>query len=125
MLYQTALELTVLAHFLFILFVLFGALFTRGRPLLSRLHWISRSYGVLVEVFNWYCPLTLLEWRLRRELGSEAYKAGFIEHHLRQLIYWDVPQWALVVGAGVVVGVNAWIYANRTLPPRPKQSRSE
>ena len=125
MLGRAALELTVLVHFLFILFVIFGALFTHKRALLRWLHWTSLSYGLLVELFNWYCPLTLLEWRLRQELGSEAYKVGFIEYHVRRLIHWDVPQSALVVGAIVVVGVNAWIYAHRTLPQRPKQSRSD
>ena len=43
------------------------------------------------------CPLTTLEMWLRRQGGGEAYSGSFIEHWMRELLYWDWPAWAFVV----------------------------
>jgi hypothetical protein len=67
----------------------------------------------LIEVFNWYCPLTLLEQRLRLAAGTRAYERSFLVHYLERLIYWDVPQWLLIVGAAGVVLANLVFYGWR------------
>lgn len=110
MLYRWAADLTVLLHFCFILFVIFGALLVPRFPKLRYIHWLSLAYGLLVEVFNWYCPLTLLEQRLRRASGQGAYERSFVVHYLDRWIYWDVPQWVLIVGAAAVVVANVVFY---------------
>lgn len=111
MLYRWAADLTVLLHFLFILFVLFGAALVARWPRLKLLHWTALAYGLLVEVFNWYCPLTRLEQWLRRAGGQQAYERSFLVHYLETLIYWDVPQWVLIAGAAVVLVANVAYYA--------------
>ena len=108
--YGWAADATVLLHFLFILFVIFGALVALRRPNLKYVHWAALTYAVLIEVFNWYCPLTLLEQRLRRAAGVGLYERSFLVHYLERLIYWDVPQWALIAGVLVVVLVNLALY---------------
>jgi hypothetical protein len=87
---------SVFLHFVFVVFVIFGALLVGKHPRLRYPHWTSLSYGLLVEVFNWYCPLTLLEQYLRARAGRGAYERSFLVHYLDQLIYWDVPQWVLL-----------------------------
>lgn len=110
MFYGWAADTTVLLHFLFILFVIFGALLVLRRPNLKYVHWAALAYALLIEVFNWYCPLTLLEQRLRRAAGAGAYERSFLVHYLERLIYWDVPQWILISGAVGVVFANLTFY---------------
>jgi hypothetical protein len=109
-LYRFAADATVFLHLAFIGFVIFGAFLVSKHPRLKYAHWTALSYGLLVEVFNWYCPLTLLEQHLRSRLGRGAYERSFIAHYLDQLIYWDVPQWVLITGAAVVAALNAGFY---------------
>src|ERR1700722_3714514 len=59
-------------HALFILWVIFGTLLTRSRPLLRWLHIASLLWGILTEVLPWPCPLTLLENWLRRPCRNRA-----------------------------------------------------
>ena len=58
-------------HALFILWVVFGALLTRSRPVLRWLHIISLVWGIFTELLPWPCPLTLLEncWKPKPELS--------------------------------------------------------
>ena len=108
--YRWAADLTVLLHFLFIVFVIFGAVLVARLPKLKPVHWAALAYGLLVEVFNWYCPLTQLEQWLRQASGQQAYERSFLVHYLDALIYWDVPQWVLIAGAIAVVSANVAVY---------------
>ena len=54
-------EFCSLLHALYILWVVFGALLTRSRPMLRWLHVASLVWGILTELLPWPCPLTLLE----------------------------------------------------------------
>jgi len=51
------------------------------------LHIPCVAWGVLVELFGWFCPLTPLENLLRDKAGTGGYETGFIEHYLTALIY--------------------------------------
>ena len=48
-------------HLLFILWIVFGAAFTRRRPVLQWLHLGSLVWGILIEILPWTCPLTWAE----------------------------------------------------------------
>ena len=113
MIYGWLADLTVLLHFLFILFVIFGALLAAGNPKLTYLHWATLVYALLIEIFSWYCPLTLLEQRLRLAAGAGAYERSFLAHYLERLIYWDVAQWVLIAGAVGLVLANLVFYCWR------------
>lgn len=110
MAYRLAIDALVVTHFLFILFVIFGAVVAWKRPLLRWMHWAALFYGLLIETFAWYCPLTLLEIELRRRGGLSYSSDSFIGRYLKQIIYLDVPQGALFAAAAVVVIVNAGVY---------------
>src|SRR3989304_10376805 len=104
--YEIAATLTALAHFAFLAFVVLGAFRGRRSRPWRYLHWASMTYGILVEVFYWYCPLTYVEQYLRRRAGRGSFEEPFIAHYLNQLIYLQVPQWRLIAAAVVVLGVN-------------------
>lgn len=100
-------------HLVFILWVIFGALCTRGRPLLRRLHIASMVWGMVIEIFPWTCPLTWAENWLEARAGIAPYQGGFLLHYLDALVYPNVPPALLTVAAGVVVAVNVAIYWRR------------
>jgi hypothetical protein len=109
-LYEAAADLTATIHLLFILFVIFGAILGR-RSLRWRLgHLACMAYGVLIEIFYWYCPLTYIEQFLRSKSGRGMYQEPFIEHYLNKMIYLDVPQWSLIATAALVLLINVGLY---------------
>ena len=110
MIYEFAAGLTAVAHLAFIVFVIFGALLGRRSRAWRALHLASMAYGVLVEIFYWYCPLTYLEQYLRTKSGKGSYQDAFIAHYLNKLVYLDVPQWSLILAAAIVLAINLGLY---------------
>jgi len=112
-LYSIAAAGVLVLHLLFILWVVFGALFTRRRPLLRWFHIASLIYGVLLEILDWSCPLTPMENWLWDRAGAPTYQGGFLLHYLDALIYPDVPPSLLVLCAVAVCLFNLGVYAVR------------
>lgn len=117
--YSTAVIIVLGLHLAFILWVIFGALFTRRRPLLRRLHVASLAWGLLIEIFPWTCPLTFAENWLEQRAGIIPYKGGFLLHYLDALVYPEVPPQLLVVTAAVVAAANIVVYWRRWRRPAP------
>ena len=110
MIYEIAADLTALVHLTFIAFVIFGAFLGYRSRAWKFLHLTAMGYGVLIEVFYWYCPLTYLEQYLRTKAGKGEFQEAFIAHYLNQIVYLDVPQWSLIAAAAVVLAVNLGLY---------------
>lgn len=109
--FYIALAVTVLLlHTLFILWVIFGALVTRNRPVLRGLHVASLIWGILTELTALPCPLTLLENWLEAKAGVEPYQGGFLLHYLDRLVYPDISVLLLVTVGVLVCAVNLAIY---------------
>ena len=105
-------NLIVIIHFLFILFVLFGALFVLRWPRMIWLHIPAVVWGVLVEFMGWYCPLTPWENDLRRLAGEAIYETDFVAEYLMPLIYPAQLTHQLQILFGVlVILINLTIYA--------------
>jgi len=100
----------LLLHILFILWVIFGALVTRNRPVLRALHVASLIWGILTELTAWPCPLTLLENWLEARAGVEPYQGGFLLHYLDRLVYPDISITVLVTVGMLVCMVNLALY---------------
>ena len=100
-------------HAVYIAWVIFGALFTRGRPRLAVLHVATLVYGMIVEIFGFRCPLTALETWLEVRGNVQAYRGAFLLHYLDALVYPDIPPNLLVAGAVAVCIMNLGIYARR------------
>lgn len=100
----------MVAHFLFVLFVILGALAVLWRPWIAWLHVPSALYGATLEFIGWVCPLTPVEQGLRRLAGQGGYEGGFIEHYIGGLLYpgnWH--EISLYLGIGVVA-INVILY---------------
>jgi hypothetical protein len=103
----------LLLHALFILWVIFGALQTRSRPLLRRLHVASLLWGILTEVLPWPCPLTLLENWLEGRAGIEPYQGGFLLHYLDKLVYPNISANFLTIAGVIVCAANLAFYTRQ------------
>jgi hypothetical protein len=115
----TALAEAVLAvHLSWIVFVIIGTLWTRGRRVLAGIHIASLIWGVIVEAGPWPCPLTLLEQYLETKASVDPYQEGFLLHYLDAIVYPDIPAWVLIASGIAVCVVNVAIYARRFLRTR-------
>jgi hypothetical protein len=106
-----ALVLTI--HLVWILWVIVGAFFTRGRPWLTALHLASLAWGVIVDAGPWPCPLTMLEQWLEAKAGMPVYHGSFMVHYLDAIVYPNVPVSVIIGGAIAVCCANILIYAYR------------
>lgn len=113
MIYRWLTDLAVTAHFAFLVFVIAGGLGTRRHRWLAVPHLAAVAWAVYVEATpGLVCPLTPLENYFASRAGLAGYEGSFIEHYLVPFIYPDglTPGWQLGL-AGLVVGVNAAVYA--------------
>jgi Protein of Unknown function (DUF2784) len=112
-LYSALAIVVLILHALFIVWVVFGALLTRGRLTLRWLHVVSLVWGVLTEVLPWPCPLTLLENWLESRAGVQPYEGGFLLHYLDKLVYPNIPAGVLTAAGVVVCALNLAFYARQ------------
>jgi hypothetical protein len=112
--YQTLTVVVLAVHVLWILWAIFGVLFTRRRRLLRALHITSLVYSVLIDILPWPpCPLTVLEQWLEDRAGIVSYHEPFLVHYLDALVYPNVPV-RLLVGCAVAVCLfNLVVYVFR------------
>jgi hypothetical protein len=107
-----AADAVVVVHLLFILFAVLGGLLVWRWRGLVWLHVPAALWGVLVELMNWPCPLTPLEYGLRVAAGQAGYSGGFVEHYLLPIIYPAGLTPQIQIGLGVfVLLLNMLIYS--------------
>jgi hypothetical protein len=98
---------------MWILWVIFGALLTRGHPRLAWFHIASLVYSVVIDAGPWPCPLTALEQIFQAKAGMTPYRQGCIVHYLDALVYPDVPEAVVTWGVVAAFVVNAGVYVVR------------
>lgn len=107
--------LVLAIHLAWILFVIFGALWTRGRPWLTGFHLASLVWGIVVEVGPWPCPVTLLEQHLETLAGMQSYTGSFLVHYLDAIVYPNLPVWLIIACGVAVCCANLLVYAFRLI----------
>lgn len=109
---QAAAAAILVVHLAWILWAIFGALFTRGRPFLTAFHVASLIWGIIVEIGPWPCPLTLAEQFF------DPYQGGFLVHYLDAIVYPNVPESVLVYAGVGVCAFNLLVYVRRFVKQR-------
>jgi hypothetical protein len=112
-LYSVLATFVLFLHALFILWVVFGALVTRLRPVLRWLHIASLVWGILTELLPWPCPLTLLENWLESRARVQPYQGGFLLHYLDKLVYPDISATVLTVAGVIICVLNLALYGRQ------------
>ncbi|MBW2195574.1 MAG: DUF2784 domain-containing protein [Deltaproteobacteria bacterium] len=109
--YRTLGDFVLIAHFAFVVFVVFGALMVLKWPRLAWIHIPSALWAAVVECAGWLCPLTPLEHWLRVKAGMSVEKLGFVEQYLLPLLYPTPLTRPIQITLGaIVLGVNGLIY---------------
>jgi hypothetical protein len=111
MLYRVLADIVLIAHFCFVLFVIFGGLLVLWRRRIIWLHLPAVVWGVLIELLLIGCPLTTFENHLRALGGEAGYEpGGFIEHFFSSLLYWQLtPQNQIMLGV-LLIAFNSIVY---------------
>ena len=105
-------DLVVVAHFLFVVFVVLGGLLVLRWPRVAYLHIPAAVWGAAIEFAGWTCPLTPLENWLRRQAGGASYSGGFVEHYILPVLYPSALTRDLQLILGfLVIAFNVAIYA--------------
>ena len=85
--YEFLATLTLIIHFLFIIFVIFGGLLFFIKAWTLYFHVPAFIYGAYVEFTQRICPLTYLENYLLTKANLATYSTTFIQNYLYAIIY--------------------------------------
>jgi hypothetical protein len=85
--YELAANLTLIVHFAFILFVVFGALLFFVATKIIFIHFPALIWGSYIELTNSICPLTYLENWFLHKANLTTYSEGFIQNYLVPIVY--------------------------------------
>ena len=85
--YEFLATLTLITHFLFIIFVIFGGLLFFVKRWILFFHIPAFIYGVYVELTQSICPLTYLENYFLTKANLASYSTSFIQKYLYTIIY--------------------------------------
>lgn len=105
--YLLAADAVLIAHVLFVAFVVIGLLLialggTLSWPWVRNrtfriLHLLAIGIVVLQAWIGAICPLTTLEMALRERAGDAVYEGSFISHWLNAILYYQAPAWVFIV----------------------------
>lgn len=114
MIYKILADTVVLIHFLWIVFLILGALWGRRSRTVKVLHISGLVFAVFIQVFDIYCPLTYLEvWLRAAHDPALSYTGSFIVHYIEKLVYIELSSKAIFVLSILLCGFNGWVYLRR------------
>lgn len=114
MLYDVLADAVVFVHFLWILFLIFGALIGRRYRGVKRFHIAGLLFAITIQVFGWYCPITYLEvWLRRLHKPGEAYSGSFIIHYMEKFVYIELSSGIIFILTLFLVVFSIIVYLYR------------
>ena len=110
--HELAADIILIIHFLFILFVIFGALLFFVAKKIVFIHIPAIIWGSYIELTHSICPLTYLENWLLQKANLTTYSEGFIQYYLVPIVYPTnlTKDIQIYLGIGLIV-INILIYA--------------
>lgn len=112
-------DVVLIAHFLYVLFVVTGLLLIWIGGFMEwqwvKLFWFrvihlaSIAFVAIISLFNIPCPLTILEMNLRISGGADFHSQRFIQHWLHKILFYEAPDVVftiLYVSFAVLVGIS-------------------
>ena len=107
--YRLLADLTMLVHFTFLAFVVFGGFLAWNWPRVIWSHLLTAAWGFATILFSIRCPLTDVEdWARTRAGEAKLTGTGFIDHYIEGVLY---PQeyTRLIQAAAAVVVLGSWL----------------
>ena len=109
--YELAADLTLIVHFAFIIFVVFGALLFFVSTKIIYVHVPALIWGIYIELTHSICPLTHLENWFLQKADLKTYSEGFIQNYLVPIVYpKNLTEDSQIYFAIVTVVINSIIY---------------
>jgi hypothetical protein len=110
--YELLATLTLIIHFLFIIFVIFGGLLFFVKAWSLYFHIPAFIYGVYIEFTQRICPLTYLENYFLTKANLATYSTSFIQNYLYAIIYPINLTKQIQISLGIIlIIINLIIYA--------------
>jgi len=102
-LYSFMADAILVIHFAFVVFIVFGLMLILI-GLLARWSWVRNptfriahlaavGFVVIQAWLGQLCPLTIWENELRRRAGQLGYTETFVEHWLRDILFYQAAPW--------------------------------
>ncbi len=113
MIYRILADLTLIVHFIWILFLILGFIFALTRSKIALLHMTGLLFALILNLMGWYCPLTYLEnYLYALNDPRSTYSGSFIINYLQQIVYLDLPgQYIRIVGISfAVLYISIYVY---------------
>ena len=126
-----AADLLALFHLGYVLFVVVGQVlilagwalawsWTRN-PWFRWLHLGAIGLVVAETVLGMYCPLTVMEARLRHSAGEVGYGESFVGYWVGRVLYYDAPLWLFHLVYLAFAVLVLWTFLR--YPPRRRRQR--
>ena len=120
--YRIAADMTVTLHLAYVAFVVLGLVailagyFRRWGWVRSRwFRGIHLAMILIVVVEAWaggVCPLTRLEYALRKRAGQATYSGSFVANAVHDLLFFELPEWGFTIiytAFGSLVLLTFWL----------------
>lgn len=114
MLYKISADIVVLIHFLWIVFLFLGAFWGIKNVVVKIFHLSGLVFALIIQVFDWFCPLTHLEvWLRSRHDLALTYTGSFIVHYVERTVYIELSRTLILVLTLILCGLNMWLYLRK------------
>jgi len=111
MVYKVLADIVVCVHFLWILFLIFGVFWGIRNQKVKVIHISALAFAIVIQVLNWYCPLTHLEaWLRAKHDPTLSYTGSFITHYVEKIVYLELPPSLILVLSIFLGGISSWLY---------------
>lgn len=107
-------EIVLVIHFLWIIFMIFGFfihilsffnLKFRNFFLLRSVHLLGIIYVSILAILDKYCPLTILEYNLRKKFDPTLQQPdSFIIYHLERIVYPEINP-KIIIYTTLMIGI--------------------
>jgi hypothetical protein len=112
--YKILADIVVLTHFLWIVFLFFGAFWGAKNKTVKVFHVVGLVFALIIQIFDWYCPLTHLEvWLRSKHAPTLTYTGSFIIHYVEMVVYIEVSRYWVLILTVFLCGLNIWIYLKK------------
>ena len=112
--YKILADAVVLIHFLWIVFLFLGALWGRKSRIVKIFHLSGLAFAFIIQIFDWFCPLTHLEFWLRGKHNPDLTHAGsFIIYYVERIVYIEISRYIVLIVTLLLGALNVWIYLRK------------
>lgn len=121
MIYKVLADGMVLIHFLWIVFLFLGAIWGIKNKAIKIFHLSGLAFAFLIQISNWYCPLTYLEiWLRSKHNPTLSYTGSFIIYYVEKMVYLELARSVIILFTLILCAFNLWVYLKRNREYRPQ-----